>query len=113
MCWPNDLDFFNFIYYILIEDAVSDPRLIAASTYGEQCYILCSLLNDSDNPDEKPTISYDKIGQILTEPKTYYTIIEQYNKSLRSSLPVHGPFFLTDEEIVAIEEEINYNMLKE
>ena len=77
----------------LIEDAFSDPRLIAASTYREKCFILCCLLHNTDNPDEKPDVSYDIIGKIFKEPKTHFAIIEQYDMNLKSQLPAYRPFF--------------------
>lgn len=46
----------------LIEDALTDERLISCKTYREQCYIFCSLLHDTDYPDDKPAVSYDIIG---------------------------------------------------
>lgn len=90
----------------LIEDALSDQRLIATFTYRQYSFILCSLLHETNDHDEKPVVSYDIIGQLFKEPRTHYAFIEQYNMSLIPQHPAHRLFILTDEEIAAIKEEI-------
>ena len=77
----------------IIEEALNDIRLIAARTYREQCFILCCLLHNTDSPEIKPVISYDKIGQLFETPKIHYAIIEQVKKTLIKPLPANIPFF--------------------
>ena len=75
-----------------------------ATSYREQCYILCSILHDIEA--DAPIMSFEVIGSIFVPPKTLGSIIKEIQKYSRKMQAPHRPFFLNADEIKDIKEQI-------
>ena len=90
-----------------ITDALNDERFLQCMTYREQCFVLINLLHDNNNDDEDSTIiTYDKIGQIFTTPRSHGSIIKAAQKYRKIMNPPHRPYLLTDEEVEEVHKQL-------
>lgn len=58
-----------------IEYAISGIRVKEATSYREQCYILCSILHDIEI--DVPIVSYEVIGSIFVPPRIHGSVIKE------------------------------------
>lgn len=87
-------------------DVLTDIRLLEAVTFREQCFLLTTILHDTETEEDKTIVSYDKIGMLFDPPKNHGSIIQQAQKYQRIIKAPHRPYLLSPQEVNQIKEAL-------